>query len=618
MNNLRFTFPVDIDAPFVKDFQRSAERNCLGVIRCINDTRVVLLSNIPFNYPFVAAVSHWLTSAVANTPFLDATLKAIVGASIIGTLSAILIGFIWLSRIPRHIAGPVGLAIICFALLPMMDSVGSNKFPEPLLHPLFFSHYNSGAGLALAVLIVIALMLTARWISFGPFYLRIRHWMLRPTMEQWSWVTVALLGTLLVIRLLDITGTIVLLVTGATGVLLLSAMALRLQIPAITAFVLAFVVAVSVNKAYFYFSATVPSPLGSMALGASAWLVMASVIPKSRWVLLMPALLVFHLAAAGLFACAVLASEIILCLWRRRPSKILLISAVTAALSVILSTQGQTGALVGESSDNVLPALLQAIATEPLEGAARIIPFLVAAIYLTWRGQGRLDASARAAIMCGALASWLHISAGLIRIGINPIDPTFHIYIYIFSYLGPCLGIAIPLVILADLLQYSHTSKTSDNQLVSRKFIISCSLLFIIMSRGDYYLQYVNGPVTALRQGWSLVTATDDWTARDPALHCLDFADESYFLRISPEQRPNDALTYASYLKYVLRKEAARFDPSAARIITSDGRDGYPWHTIQSQVIRKTEFRPLPCPKVDGQRNRANYEATPTGTQLRR
>lgn len=611
MNNLRFSFPVDTASPFVQTFQKAAEDNCLGVQRCINDTRVVLLSNISLNYPIVVPVSEWLASAVKVGGLLDAMLKAFLIASLAGAIIAALIGGVWLAQAPPAIIAPVGIALILFAFLPLMGVGASLGLPEFLLHPLFFSQYNSAGGLIVAVaataigLLVIAR--TARRLVQYRTVLKIRHWILRPSIETWSYVSVALLGALILSRVLGVTGAPFFVTTGAIAATLFVVVSVRLRVPALIAFTLFFIAASGVSRAYFYFNPTMPSPLGAMTFAASAWLILAAIAPKNRWLLLMPVLPCLHVAGAGLFALTVLVSELCLCLVRRRPSQILVISAITAVLSVAFSMFGQSGALVGDGETSALPTLLQAIVAEPLEGLARISPFVVAAFYLLLCGRGHFDASARAALMCGALAAWLHISAGLIRIGIDPIDPTFHVYAYIFSYLGPCLGFAIPLAVMTDLLRHPNLGAGNGTWLSARSVVVCCAVLFLVMWRGDYYLRQADGPVTALRDGLHMIMNPSAWTAADPMLHCLDFSDDTYLLRISPEQRPNDPLTYASYLKFVLRKETGDFNPATARILVTDAREGYRWHAVQSLIAEKSNAKPPDCPKADEAGNRVIY-----------
>jgi hypothetical protein len=310
-----------------------------------------------------------------------------------------------------------------------------------------------------------------------------------------------------------------------------------------------------------------PVPRGQAALVAIPLLLVVLHRPNSPVAYLLPTLVLFHVSAAVLASAVLLAAEAVACAWERRPTRLLVASALTLAIAFGLSRM-----FISDSSAAFagLPEVVGLAIASPirmLNAALAGLACLTSALVVLARGGNARSALGRALLLIGVILVLYRISA-LLNWGdpANLLRPhtlvLFHASQYVAETLlpGTFLALLAALTGLPDRRGAAHAVP----HLTPAVVLLIIGLLVV---RIDNQLAPLD-PFARTARAVQILVSPSQIVLNQPGMANLRFDDDDYLI---PRSAPTmSALTYLSLLKLRMRQEQQSQTIGKARIRVLD------------------------------------------------
>lgn len=403
---MRWGLGLDPDNPVLLKIQTAAAANCGGNNSCVKHTRLLMLSNLSWNYPINALVSQALPYLVKEHPFLEATAIIAVTATLLMLAAAVPLYWITISASPPLVRFPIALLAATTALIGLFRGIPPIAMPELMENPHFF--WTSRLHL-------VGLWATAFGFLAAPLVLRARYrtWLIEGLSPAWRWalsnsgvITLLFLAVIvLVVRLtvgINAGLQIISIILWATTLafFLLNRLPLRISLA------MALVLFSTTAMQFFYFYTAHPTPLGALSLATTGIIFYACFRPNGRLVWLFPLVMLFHIGTAGILSVAFIVTEGIFGVIRRRVTLLL----APAILTAFISRYWSATHFQGQAQHFDIVGLLSALVELTNQPSLFVSPIIVvgtlafAAILLV-RRNGEFDPTARLALIALQVAA---------------------------------------------------------------------------------------------------------------------------------------------------------------------------------------------------------------------
>ena len=304
-----------------------------------------------------------------------------------------------------------------------------------------------------------------------------------------------------------------------------------------------------------------------VALLFMAIAVILAVDPQSRWVWILLATPLFHIGGAALGALALVASEGAVCLFHRKLSRLLVVSALTAAASLGLSYLLFTGRVPREFSIETYMKIIQTVGF-----AYAIVMFILFSgigIFLLRQKNQMLENAVLASFLFGILEFSNGMQRAVLQAGFSGFEGDLYGIAHAWNYLALCIASMAFILLVVSLCEClksrARENKPTSNHVVRHVLAIT---VFLLAAAGGENLRLRPGKLVDL----SKEIAGDFLADEEQYSAFADMKyDDSYPILYDPEPTgaaiptpwkvAGEPLKYFSMLKLRMRIREGLVDP---------------------------------------------------------